>query len=168
MLEKELITNGGKAPNVVPDYASMAVFVCAGQKDYLEEVIEKVLNCGRGGALMTGAAFTYRRAENTYYDIKRNNKLNAIVKENLMELGIDEFHEGDRYHCGSSDVGNVSYSCPLSYCHIGVGHLTSASIHEEGFLKIADSEGAHELLHIAAKAMAASALEVLLGADISE
>lgn len=161
------ITNGGKAPNVVPDYASMAVFVRAGQKDYLEEVIEKVLNCGRGGALMTGAEFRYQRAANTYYDIKRNEKLNAIVKEHLTELGISDFHEGDRYHCGSSDVGNVSYHCPLSYCHIGVGHLTGASIHEEEFLQIADSEGAHQLLHVAAKAMAGAALEVLLGADIS-
>ena len=66
----------------------MAVFVRAGQKDYLEEVIEKVLNCGRGAALMTGAKFSFKRAENTYFDIKRNDKLNAIMTEQLAGLGI--------------------------------------------------------------------------------
>lgn len=162
------VTNGGMAPNVVPEYASMAVFVRAGQKDYLEEVIEKVLNCGRGAALMTGAGFSFKRAENTYFDIKQNHKLNSLMKEQLNGLGITEISQGDRYHSGSSDIGNVSYVCPTCYCHIGVSHLTKASAHEEDFLRIVDSEGARELLHIAAKAMAGTALEVLLGADIVE
>lgn len=162
------VTNGGIAPNVVPDYTAMGVYVRAGQKDYLEEVIEKVLNCGRGAALMTGAEFTYKRAQNTYYDKKQNHKLNRIVEEELKSLGITEITKGDRYHSGSSDVGNVSYSCPTCYCHIGVSHLTKASPHEEEFLKIVNSEGASELLHTAAKAMAASALQVLMGADLSE
>ena len=46
--------------------------------------------------------------------------------------------------------------------------MTKAGPHEEDFLRIVDSEGAHELIHTAAKAMATTALEVLLGADISQ
>lgn len=161
------VMNGGMAPNIVPDYTSMAVFVRAGQKDYLEEVIEKVLNCGRGAALMTGAEFTFKRAANTYYDIKRNEKLNAMMKIQLADLGITELKDGDRYHSGSSDIGNVSYACPTCYCTLGVSHLTCAGPHEEDFLRIVDSEGAYNLLHIAAKAMAGVALEVFLGADVS-
>lgn len=162
------VMNGGRAPNVVPDYASMAVFVRAGQKDYLEEVIEKVLNCARGAALMTGAQFTFSRAENTYYDIKRNEKLSRIIKKQLEELGITDLTDEDVYHSGSSDIGNVSYACPTSYSTLGVGHLTASGPHEEDFLRIVNSEGAHALLHIAAKAMAGAALEVFLGADVSE
>ena len=116
---------------------------------------------------MTGAKFSFKRAENTYYDIKPNHKLNALMKEQLNGLGITEIYQGDRYHCGSTDIGNVSYACPTCYCHMGVSHLTKASAHEEDFLRIVDSEGAHELLHIAAKAMAGAALEVLMGADLS-
>ena len=161
------VMNGGMAPNIVPDYASMAVYVRAGQKDYLEEVIEKVLNCGRGAALMTGAEFEFKRAQNTYYDIKRNKKLNDIMKEQLAGLGITELVEGDRYHSGSSDIGNVSYACPTCYSTLGVGKMTKAGPHEEDFLRIVDSDGAHELLHLAAKAMAGAALEVYLGADVT-
>lgn len=158
------VTNGGGAPNVVPEYASMSVYVRAGQKDYLEEVIERVLNCGRGAALMTGAQFSFQRAQNTYYDIKRNEKLNTIMKEHLEELGIPkaEMTQGDRYHSGSSDIGNVSYACPTCYCEIGMFRVTDASPHEEDFLNQVDSDEAHRLLHIAAKAMAGAALEVML------
>ena len=117
---------------------------------------------------MTGAKFSCKRAENTYFDIKRNDKLNAIMTEQLAGLGITDLADGDRYHSGSSDIGNVSYACPTCYCTLGVGSMTKAGPHEEDFLRIVDSEGAHELIHTAAKAMAATALEVLLGADISE
>ena len=30
--------DGGKSPNVVPEHASLAVYVRAGQKDYLEDL----------------------------------------------------------------------------------------------------------------------------------
>lgn len=160
------VTNGGGAPNVVPEYASMAVFIRAGQKDYLEKVIEKVLNCARGAELMTGAVFSYKRAQNTYYDIKRNEKLNTIMKLQLTELGITDFREGDIYHAGSSDIGNVSYACPTCYCEIGTGHVSDSNVHEEEYLKVVDSDEAHRLLHIAAKAMAGAALNVILGVEI--
>lgn len=156
------VVNGGMAPNVVPEYASMAVYVRAGQKDYLEEVIEKVLNCGKGAALMTGADFSYQRAQNTYYDIKRNEKLNEMMKKQLEKLGVTKFLNGDLYHSGSSDIGNVSYSCPTCYCTLGTNAVSNANPHEEEYLKVVDSKEAHRLLHIAAKAMAGAALEVFL------
>lgn len=160
------IVNGGGAPNVVPEYASMEIFVRAGQKDYLEKVIEKVLNCARGAELMTGAAFHFTRAQNTFYDIKQHEKLKGMIKEQLITLGITDFVKGDIYHTGSTDIGNVSYACPTCYCEIGTGHVSDAHVHEEEFLKIVDSDEAHRLLHLSAKAMAGAALQVLLGAQV--
>lgn len=161
-----VIKNGGGAPNIVPEYASMEIYVRAGQKDYLETVIEKVLNCARGAELMTGAKFSYKRAQNTYYDIKKNEKLNEMMKEKLTVLGITDFEDGNLYHTGSSDIGNVSYVCPTCYCELGTGGFSDATLHEEAYLKIADSKKAHELLHIAAKAMAEGALEVFYGMEV--
>ena len=158
-----IITNGGRAANVVPDYCRMEVYVRAGQKDYLEEVIEKVLNCGRGAALMTGCRFEFTRSEGTYYDIRRNVVLNEKMKEYLAGLGVTDLIEGDRYHSGSTDVGNVSYACPLCYSELSMAAACSAGCHEEEFLEHVDGPEAHRLLHIAGKAMAQAALDVLLG-----
>lgn len=153
--------DGGKSPNVVPEHASLAVYVRAGQKDYLEEVIEKVLNCGRGAALMTGAKFSYQRADNTFYDIKHYPELDAFMVANLAELGITDLAKGDIYHSGSTDVGNVTYHCPTCYAHLSLGAVTGAGCHEEEFLKYVNSAESNRLLHIGAKAMAATALDVI-------
>lgn len=153
--------DGGKSPNVVPEHASLAVYVRAGQKDYLEEVIEKVLNCGRGAELMTGAKFSYTRAQNTFYDIKHDKQLDELMESHLRDLGITEFLAGDIYHSGSTDVGNVTYHCPVCYVHLGLGAVTSAGCHEEAILPHVNSAESNRLLHIAAKAMAATALDVI-------
>ena len=154
--------DGGQSPNIIPDHASMHIFLRAGNVERLERVVERVLNIGRGAELMTGATFKYTRAENTYYDLKRNIKLDGYMKANLKELGIENLMPGDLYHAVSSDIGNVSYCCPTCYCTLGTAHLTHAKIHEKEFLKIVNSQGAYQLLHIAAKAMAMSAIDVYL------
>lgn len=156
-----VFADGGKSPNVVPEHASLAIYVRAGQKDYLEEVIQKVINCAKGAELMTGAEFSYIRAKNTYYDIRQYPELNKKMKINLASLGITEWVAGDCYHSGSTDIGNVSYSCPTCYCTLGTGHISSASAHEEEYLLIVNSPESYRLLHIAAKAMAATALDVI-------
>ncbi len=153
--------DGGMSPNVVPEHASLALYVRAGQKDYLEEVIEKVINCGRGAELMTGAKFTYQRAKNTFYDIKHYPELDAMMVANLAELGVTDLTRGDIYHSGSTDVGNVTYHCPTCYTHLSLGAVTDAGGHEEEFLKYVNSAESNRLLHIGAKAMAATALDVI-------
>lgn len=154
--------DGGQSPNIIPFHASMHIFIRAGNIERLEKVVERVLNIGRGAELMTGATFKYTRAENTYSDLKRDAKLDAYMKANLEDLGITKLTPGDLYHAVSSDIGNVSYCCPTCYCTLGTANLTSARIHEKEFLEIVNSQGAYRLLHIAAKAMAMSAIDVYL------
>ncbi len=154
--------DGGQSPNIIPSHASMHIFIRAGNVERLEKVVERVLNIGRGAELMTGTIFKYTRAENTYSDLKRDAKLDAYMKANLEDLGITKLTPGDLYHAVSSDIGNVSYCCPTCYCTLGTANLTSARIHEKEFLKIVNSQGAYRLLHIAAKAMAMSAIDVYL------
>lgn len=154
--------DGGQSPNIIPSHASMHIFIRAGNIERLEKVVERVLNIGRGAELMTGATFKYTRAENTYSDLKRDAKLDAYMKANLENLGITKLTPGDLYHAVSSDIGNVSYCCPTCYCTLGTANLTSARIHEKEFLEIVNSQGAYRLLHIAAKAMAMSAIDVYL------
>ncbi len=156
----EIITNGGQSPSIIPEYASMWIFVRATNKDILERATERVVNIGKGASLMTGAKFKYKRAKNTFYDIKRNETLNNFMKANLAELGITELEKGDKYHCESTDIGNVSYKCPVCYTTLSTAHISDAGIHEQGFIDVAGSDDAKKLMHIAAKAMAMTALDV--------
>lgn len=156
-----IITNGGQTPNIIPAYASMWIFIRATDRELLEKAAERLINIGTGAGLMTGAAFKYKRAQNTFYDIRRNGKLNSLMKANLAELGITDLEAGDKYHCESTDIGNVSYRCPVCYTTLSTAHISDAGLHEEGFISVAGSSEAKKLMHIAAKAMAMTAFDVL-------
>ena len=50
-----VITDGGKAPNVVPDFAAANFMLRSRDSLYLREVVEKVQRVAEGAALLTGA-----------------------------------------------------------------------------------------------------------------
>ena len=158
-----IIREGGSACNIVPDHCVMHYYVRAADKDYLEEVIERVHNCARGAALMTGCSLKIERAENTYYDTRQDPRLRKLMTENLKALGITELSPGDVFKTGSTDIGNVSYACPTSYCYLSTAAVSSADTHNKEYVEVVDSDYAHGLIHLAGKAMAATALDVLLG-----
>lgn len=156
-----IIMEGGSACNTVPDQCSMQLFVRAADKDYLENVVERVINCAKGAELMTGAKLTYKRAKNTFYDYKMVPELQERFRENMIAQGVTEFVKEDIYHSGSTDIGNVSYACPTAYGYLGTMDYSPAQTHDVEFLDVANSKYAYELLHKGAKAMAATALEVI-------
>jgi amidohydrolase len=156
-----IIRDGGKAPNIVPDHSLMEVYVRSADKDYLEEVITKVTNCAKGAELMTGAKVKVIRDQYTTYNIKNNPLLVELLTENMALLGIQTEQALTPYQsAGSTDIGNVSYEVPTCYTYMGTGPVSDARTHDAAFLKVADSDYAHKLLHQGAKAMAASALDL--------
>jgi aminobenzoyl-glutamate utilization protein B len=48
-----IITEGGTAPNIVPEEAEVYYFLRAAKPDYLAEVVERVLKVAKGAAMMT-------------------------------------------------------------------------------------------------------------------
>ena len=48
-----IITEGGKAPNIVPEEAEVYYFIRAAKPDYLTEVVERVRKVAEGAAMMT-------------------------------------------------------------------------------------------------------------------
>lgn len=155
------IIEGGTACNIVPDHCKMQLMVRAANKDYLEEVVERALNCARGAAMMTGTRLEIKRAQNTYYDLKLYPELIERMREHLMEQGINDLRRKSVYGAGSTDIGNVSYACPTAYIELGTGAVSPCDCHDAGYLDVVDSDYAHRLLHQGAKAMAATALDVL-------
>jgi aminobenzoyl-glutamate utilization protein B len=58
-----IITEGGKAPNIVPEEAEVYYFIRAAKPDYLAEVVERVHKVAEGAALMTGTTVKMRFEE---------------------------------------------------------------------------------------------------------
>jgi metal-dependent amidase/aminoacylase/carboxypeptidase family protein len=115
-----IITSGGAAPNIVPDYAEAKFYIRAREKKNLEGVVAKVKNIAEGAAKMTGATVKYDRFENAYDDLLTNRTLSDLFSANLRAAGETEIQPASG-GVGSIDMGNVSHVVPAIHPWVGVG-----------------------------------------------
>lgn len=161
-----IVTSGGAACNIIPDYAACQFYIRAKDRAYLEELTQKVINCAKGAELMTGAKLEYFNFENSYDDLVYHDGLRALMRKNLNDLGVTDFVDSDEEASGSSDIGNVSHVCPTVYCELDTGARPKVFAHHETFLKYVHGKMARQTLHTAAKALAATALDVFENPEV--
>jgi len=155
-----IITNGGRAANIVPDYTSASFMVRAAEKSYLKEIKEKVLDCFRGAALSTGCRLEYRWGSTIYDPMKNNMLLAQLFSNNLQSLGrkVEPFELC--FGFGSTDMGNISQIVPSIHPMIAIAP-TGTSLHSVEFAQAAASESGHNGLVDAAKAMAMTVVDII-------
>lgn len=161
-----IVTRGGLACNVVPDRASCRFYIRAKQRAYVEELTERIINVAKGACLMTGATLEYNFFENSYDDTITHEGLKKLLKQNLIDLGLNPIEKSAEFAAGSTDVGNVSHKCPTIYAEIDVEAEDHASAHEVTFLKYVHGQKADKTLEKASKAMAYTALQVFLDPSV--
>ncbi|HBN09679.1 MAG TPA: amidohydrolase [Cyanobacteria bacterium UBA8530] len=159
-----IITEGGKAANIVPEYAEARFYVRAAKREVLDLVAEKVKNIARGAALMTGAELEISYYEISYDDMKTNKVLSRAFNENLKKIGIEEIHS-PKPSMGSIDMGNVSQVVPAIHPYIGVAGKEMIG-HTKDFAQAVITEKAHEALKQGATALALTGYDVLTDAKL--
>ena len=105
-----IVTNGGAAPNIIPEVAACTFYVRAAKLDYMWELYKRVVACAEGAAKATGCTMTVIDMEAPYEPLKRNDTLLGLFKANMTSVGAAESPAPDRL--GSSDIGNVSQVIP--------------------------------------------------------
>jgi metal-dependent amidase/aminoacylase/carboxypeptidase family protein len=154
-----IITNGGQAVNIVPEFAECRIQVRAAKKAYLAEVIDRVLNIARGAALQTGATLDYE-GDLPYDDILECPPLAHLLKANMEQLGLTVEDHAGLVTPASSDVGNASYVVPtveanFAMCGPDIAH------HTEGFREASGSPAGDAAALNAAKTLAMTAIDLL-------
>ncbi|MGD6779448.1 MULTISPECIES: M20 family metallopeptidase [Bacillaceae] len=161
-----IIPEGGKAANVVPDYAVAQFYVRAKTRSYVNELVEKVKSIAEGAAMMTGATMKMSNYELSYDNMVTNETLSDIFTEQLVSLGVDsgEIVE-NRDGSGSLDMGNVSLVVPSIHPYIKICN-EMYSCHTTEFRDAALSEQGKEAMILGAKAMATTAYELLTNQEL--
>jgi amidohydrolase len=154
-----IITDGGKATNVVPDHAAAKMYVRAEDSNYMREVVEKVKRCAEGAALGTGATMKARDYANTLENMLPNHALAEAMKKNWESIGV-KVGEREEERGGSTDMGNVSQVVPSIHPYIAIGPEDMPG-HSIEFVKAAVSEQGHQGLIHAAKGLAMTTIDVL-------
>ena len=137
-----IITNGGKAPNVVPDFAEVYYYVRHPKRDQAVSIFDRVVKAAEGAAVGTGTTMKYEIIGGTH-DLLLNRTLAETMQANLEKVGgvtysdqekafgakvqstffsqappleeastIKPLKEVSDAGGGSTDVGDVSYVLP--------------------------------------------------------
>jgi amidohydrolase len=155
-----IITDGGKVTNVVPEYAAAKFGVRAASLGYALEILEKLRDCARAGALATGATVRFDEPEYYYDAMLPNPRLADLVDANMAAVGIEVRLPDPYERMGSSDMGNVSQTVPALHPYIAICSDDIAS-HSAEFREAACSPRGHDGMIKGAKVLAMTAVDLL-------
>ncbi len=136
-----VITSGGKAPNVVPDFAEVYYYARHNSRDVVIEIFDRMVKAAEGAALGTGTTMDYEMIGGTH-ELLPNLTLQKLMHDNLSKIGGIEYNEEEKAFAdkiakslgqekadlatakniqtykteakayGSTDVGDVSFAVP--------------------------------------------------------
>ncbi len=144
-----VITQGGKAPNVVPDFAEVYYYARHEKRDVVIDIFDRMVKAAEGAALGTGTTMDYEMIGGTH-ELLPNLTLQKLMHDNLTKvggvtytpeekefadkiaktLGYEEAnvamasdiqpYKTEAKPFGSTDVGDVSFTVPT----VGMGSAT--------------------------------------------
>ncbi|MEP2277904.1 amidohydrolase [Maribacter sp.] len=136
-----VITDGGKAPNVIPDFAEVYYYARHNRRDVVIDIFDRMVKAAEGAALGTGTTMDYEMIGGTH-ELLANLTLQKVMHENLSEVGGMEYTAEEKAFAdkiaktlgqekadlataknvqpykteakafGSTDVGDVSFTVP--------------------------------------------------------
>jgi aminobenzoyl-glutamate utilization protein B len=184
-----VITHGGKAPNVIPDFAEVYYYVRHPKREVAVDVFERVINASKGAALGTDTKTDFEIIGGTH-DLLINNTLAEAMQKNLDRVGgvsytAQEIEFGNKIQKtfnfsvpalataskvsalkieedaggGSTDVGDVSYVVPT----VGLRSATwvpGTPAHSWQAVACGGTEIGTKGMMVAAKTMAMTAVDL--------
>lgn len=155
-----IITDGGQAPNIVPERAAGLFFVRAATVPRLARLKQRVEACFHAGALASGAEYHVRPVGDDYSDMWTNQPLATAYQANLAQLGRQVVDAPAELISGSTDMGNVSKLLPAIHPMIGIAPPRVA-LHTQEFAAYAVSDDGQRGVVDGAKALAMTGIDVL-------
>ena len=95
-----VITRGGEAPNVIPDFAEVFYYVRHPEMAMVDENFERVVKCAEGAAMGTGTTVDYEVIHGAY-NLLPNVTLSEVMYENLEQVGGVEYDAEERAFAAS-------------------------------------------------------------------
>lgn len=181
-----VITDGGKAPNVVPGRAEAYYYIRHPDKDVASQIFERIRKAANGAALGTGTTVSFDQIGGTY-DLLPNDTLGRVADRALRALPAIAYEPAEQafikeiqstfpdrpkaadaamppYSSGelvyaSTDVGDVSYTVPTVGIVIGTWPRGTA-LHSWQAVAASGGTVGYKGALLAAKVMALTAVEL--------
>ena len=164
-----IVTDGGLAPNIVPDFAAGDFYVRAANVEDLARLKPRVQACFEAGAKGAGCEVDVKWAGVDYLDLNTSWPLATSFQRNAESLGRSFFpmEKLPAGSSGSTDMGNVSYRLPSIHPMLASAP-SNVVIHHPDFAKWARSEMGDAAALDGAKALAMTAIDYLMNPGLQE
>ena len=161
-----VITNGGKAANVIPGEAECQFSLRSNKKLELEVLVEKVKRIAEMSAAMIGAQVEIT-VDALGYERYPNLPLSEAFKANMEELGEQINYADPAKLYGSSDINDVSVFVPIIHDYLCISSKP-VNEHSVEFANDAASPRADEICIKGAKGLAMTAMDLFANEKLRE
>ncbi|MBS4913545.1 MAG: peptidase dimerization domain-containing protein [Veillonella sp.] len=152
-----MITEGGAAPNIIPERAALHMTVRAKHVEFLENTMLPALRqTAQACAEQYGATVTCRHYEPLFKDLREDKTLQYIAFQVMTKYGEMPQILPDDMAEGSTDMGNVSHEIPTLQLTLQIGQ--DLGLHTPAFVAAAKSDKALQQVIKGAKMMAEIAI----------
>jgi amidohydrolase len=161
-----IISDGGQAPNIIPERAVAKVWVRGLDPDSLDRAEARVLACAKGAAETSGTRLEINPALGSSPPMKANLPLASAYRRNLEFLGLAETDHSPSQSIGSSDITHISRVVPTIHPNFPIGE--SLALHTRAFSEAAASKRGDEGLLEGARTLALTVVDLVNSAGLRE
>lgn len=128
-----IVTDGGDAPNIVPERTAGQWYVRAATLEQLYELYPRVQRCFEAGALATGAEVVFDEPGPAYSEFRHDHDLVEVWTREATAIGrVFPDEPLDESLAGSTDMANVSLAMPTIHPMMAIDSGDAVN-HQPGF-----------------------------------
>lgn len=154
-----IITDGGKVPNIIPDYTKALFYTRSHVQANLDKIDKDFIRMAEGAAMSANCTCKVTESSPSYQSSRQVPALEKVVLEEMVKTGLEIKEITQRL---SSDFGNVSNVMPTANIFFAISPDKAPRLHTTEFLEAAGTEYAFEQSLKAGRAMAQTAVRYLI------
>ncbi len=160
-----IITDGGKALNIIPEFASCEFGLRAESRQVLDGIITRFKKIAKASCEMTETSCEMKHLHDFHNKIP-SYLLNDIIMKNAAEMKCPNLSE-PRKRTGSTDFANVMYDIPGSCLRIAFVD-SGVTSHTKGFLEAGKSPAAHNAILMSAQTLVGTLYDLISDRELVE
>lgn len=154
-----IITDGGEASNIIPDFAAGEFTLRAKTRQDLKEVADQIIKLTGAAEIVIGAKPNVKKSM-IYAERYPNLTMGEKFKENMSMWDEDFNYPSPDMKLGSSDIGNVSMELPTIHSYLKIVK-PGVNAHTEEFAKASISKRAEEVIIKTSKGLAMTGYDII-------